>query len=110
MVRALAEAIFDPFLFGFKQRDKWKESFYWINLSCLVLMVFASLVFTEFIILYCCNLEYYTHLEITERGRISSDSVSEDSSYFGEYILDEEENDEKINNKNMKQMKALKKP
>jgi len=109
MVRALTEAIFDPFSFGIKNRDKWKEAFYLINLSCLVFMVFASLVFTEFIILYCCNLEYYTHLEITKRGRISNDSVSEDSSYFGEYILDEEENEEKINNKNMKPMKNMKK-
>ena len=110
MVRALTEAIFDPFIFGFKNRDKWKETFYLINLSCLVLMVFASLVFTEFIVLYCCNLEYYTHLEITKRGRISNDLASEDSSYFGEYVLDEEEKDEKINNKNMKPMKNMKKP
>ena len=110
MVRALTEDIFDPFLFGFKNRDTWKETFYLINLSCLVLMVFASLVFTEFIVLYCCNLEYYTHLEITKRGRITNDTISENSSSFGEYILDEEEKDEKINNKNMKAMKNMKKP
>ena len=110
MVRALTEAIFDPFLFGYKQREYWKEAFYWINISCLVLMVFSSLVFTEFIILYCCNLEYYTHLEITKRGRITNDTISENSSSFGEYILDEEEKDEKINNKNMKAMKNMKKP
>lgn len=110
MVRALTEALFDPFSFGFKLKDLRKEAFYWINLSCLIIMVFSSLVFTEFIVLYCCGLEYYTHLEITKRGNIVIDSASEDSECFGEYLLGQEDNDEKINIKDFKEMKAIKKP
>jgi hypothetical protein len=68
VVRALTEAIFDPFLIGSSLFDYKNTSFYWINMVCLVIMVFASLVFTEFIVLYCCGLEFYTHIEISRRA------------------------------------------
>jgi hypothetical protein len=76
VVRALTEAIFDPFLIGSKLFDYKNTSFFWINMVCLVVMVFASLVFTEFIVLYCCGLEYYSHIEITRRA---SDNTFDDS-------------------------------
>jgi len=68
VVRALTEAIFDPFLVGKKISSYIKTSFFWINMTCLVMMVFAALVFTEFLVLYCFGLEYYTHIEITRRA------------------------------------------
>ena len=68
VVRALTEAIFDPILIGLKLANYKKSSFFWINMVCLILMVFASLIFTEFIVLYCCGLEYYTHIEIIRRA------------------------------------------
>ena len=68
VVRALTEAIFDPILIGLKLANYKKTSFYWINMACLILMVLASLIFTEFIVLYCCGLEYYTHIEISRRA------------------------------------------
>ena len=111
MVRALTEAIFDPFLFSYKLKEKWKEAFYWINLSCLVLMVFSSLVFTEFIILYCCNLELNTHLEITKRGRITNTSLNDDDenrASIDSFLL-EEDGDDKMNSKSAEEMKDMKK-
>lgn len=68
MARALTEAIFDPFQIAYKLRDHFKTVFYWVNVVCLVIMVFSSLVYNEFIILYCCGLEYNTHIEIRNRG------------------------------------------
>ena len=42
---------------------------------------FFSLVFNEFIIIYCCGLEYDTHLEIIKRANkrdtINDSSVNE---------------------------------
>ena len=62
---------------------------------CLILMVFASLIFTEFIVLYCCGLEYNTHLEINNR------SISYENLNSG--IMDDDDDndyvDEKINDK-----------
>jgi len=70
VVRALTEAIFDPILIGIELSDYKYTSFYWINMICLAIMVFASLVFTEFIVLYCFGLEYYTHIEISRRAEL----------------------------------------
>ena len=76
MVRALTEAIFDPILIGIDLSDYITTSFYWINMVCLIIMVFASLVFTEFIVLYCFGLEYYTHIEISRRADENNNSNS----------------------------------
>lgn len=77
MTRVLAEAVFDPFLLSYKLRSIYNWPYYWINMICLVIMVFSSLVFNEFLVLYCCGLEYDTHLEINKRARLS-ESFSED--------------------------------
>jgi hypothetical protein len=77
MTRVLAEAVFDPFLLSYKLRSIYNWPYYWINMICLVIMVFSSLVFNEFLVLYCCGLEYDTHLEIIKRARLS-ESFSED--------------------------------
>ena len=77
MVRALTEAIFDPVLIGIQLSDYKNTSFYWINMVCLIIMVIASLIFTEFIVLYCFGLEYYTHIEISRRAA-AEDSKGKD--------------------------------
>ena len=68
MARALTEALFDPFLMAYKLIKFKNSGFYWINIICLVIMVFFSLIFNEFLILYCCGLEYNTHIEIAIRS------------------------------------------
>ena len=77
MVRALTEAIFDPVLIGIQLSDYKNTSFYWINMVCLIIMVIASLIFTEFIVLYCFGLEYYTHIEISRRAEADNSKSEE---------------------------------
>ena len=68
---ALAESIKDPLLiirnllFNF---GKIKEFLFWLNFIGSCITFFFSLVYNEFLILYCCNLAYNTHIEITQRA------------------------------------------
>ena len=78
MTRSITEAIFDPFLIGYKLFDYIIWPFYWVNMVCLIIMVFFSLVFNEFIIIYCCGLEYDTHLEIIKRAN-KRDTINDSS-------------------------------
>ena len=92
MSRALFESTLDPFLFLYKslmydKRDSYKG--YWIYfpvvLFCLTVIAFFSLVYNDFIILYCCGLERNTYSEITSRlyleqvERIKSNGDDNDS-------------------------------
>ena len=75
MSRALFESTLDPLLFLYntfnnKRKDEYSNGF-WIYFSivvfCLFIISFFSLVYNDFIILYCCGLEYNTHKEINKR-------------------------------------------
>ena len=112
MVRAITEAIFDPILVGYKLFEYKDKFFYWINMICLILMVFASLIFTEFIVLYCFGLEYSTHIEIYERSIINDfeDTQSVDDNYLlsqgrESYNKDEMKQKEKEKEKEKKEKK-----
>ena len=71
MTRALAESILDPFLIilGFIQNDKENKELqiFIINLICSLIMVFCSCVYNEIFVLFCCGLEYKTHLGIVKK-------------------------------------------
>ena len=84
MSRALFESTLDPFVFLYytliyKDKDKYGGG-YWIYfgliLFFLVIIAFFSLVYNDFIILYCFGLEHNTYHEIT--GRLYSPTISED--------------------------------
>ena len=84
MSRALFESTLDPFVFLYytliyKDKDKYGGG-YWIYfgliLFFLVIIAFFSLVYNDFIILYCFGLEHNTYHEIT--GRLYSPNISED--------------------------------
>ena len=66
MTRALAESILDPFfiIYGYIQSDYSNSVNFIITLICSIIMVFCSCVYNEIFVLYCCGLEYKTHLEI----------------------------------------------
>ena len=75
MSRALFESTLDPLLFLYntfnnERKDEYSNGF-WIYFSivvfCLFIISFFSLVYNDFIILYCCGLEYNTHKEINKR-------------------------------------------
>ena len=88
--RALIQSTLDPFQFlynnlSFNKKDDYE--FFWIHfaivLFCLTVISFFSLVYNDFIILYCCGLEYNTYCEITNRlykKKVSKDSVFSDYS------------------------------
>ena len=91
MARALTEAIFDPFQMAYKLRKFKNSAFYWINIICLMIMVFFSLVFNEFLILYCYGLEYNTHIEIAIRSnplRKESNSGLSETTDDGGYLTE----------------------
>ena len=71
MTRALAESILDPFLIilGFIQNEKKDKELpiFIINLICSLIMVFCSCVYNEIFVLFCCGLEYKTHLGIVKK-------------------------------------------
>ena len=84
MSRALFESTLDPFVFLYytlikKKKNKYGRG-YWIYfgliLFFLVIIAFFTLIYNDFIILYCFGLEHNTYHEIT--GRLYSPNISED--------------------------------
>ena len=69
MTRALAESVLDPFLiiYGSIQSGKNLKD-YIVTLICSFIMVFCSCVYNEIFVLYCCGLEYNTHLEVVNQS------------------------------------------
>ena len=76
MTRALCESLLDPFLVVYYlfQDENIKDSLFWIycgvTLLASIIMPISSCIYNEFIILYCYDLEYETHLEITKRAQM----------------------------------------
>ena len=85
MSRALFESTLDPFLFLYNfltQNTSDGNSGKWIYFSLVVFSLsvisFFSLIYNDFIILYCCGLEYNTYKGIN--SRIDSESVQRNES------------------------------
>ena len=77
MTRALAESFLDPiiiissWIIEYNNPDNDKDGFFWfyygINIFLSIIMTFCSCVYNEFIVLYCCGLEYNTYHEVSKR-------------------------------------------
>ena len=74
MSRALFESSLDPFVFVYnfliiKNNNISKEAWIYFGfvIFSLSVIAFFSLVYNDFIILYCCGLEYNTYSEINKR-------------------------------------------
>ena len=86
MTRALAETVVDPLiilydLFEGNDAKNIKWTYYLIiNFFCLIIIVFCSLVYNDFIILYCFGLEENTYSEIRKRSIIREMNNLSDSS------------------------------
>lgn len=95
--RAFIESVIDPIIFLY---NFWKvgllknylESFIFI-IILLIIIGFFSLIYNEFIVLYCFGLERNTHSEIAERAYLQD----LDGELFDE---DEEDDDNKSEEKN----------
>ena len=68
MTRALAESIIDPFDFIYLFIKKINLYYFIAIAISLFAISFLLLVYNDFIVLYCCGLEYNTHLEIQKRS------------------------------------------
>ena len=70
--RALSDSIKDPLLIIYNLiigKESITEFFLWVNFTCSIITVFFNFVYNEFIILYCFNLAYQTHIEIDKRNK-----------------------------------------
>ena len=96
MSRALIESTLDPFIFLYNSLTSDNErnlgfwSYFGFIIFCLSVISFFTLVYNDFIILYCCRLEYNTYSEITHRFYLDSNNENGECD-------DESENDLKIN-------------
>ena len=103
MTRALTESIVDPveiiyqlIINNGEEKDKIKyRVLYYILISvCLFTISFLSLVYNDFIVLYCWGLQYNTHLEINKRA-ISYENLNSGIMDDDDDNVDEESNDKK---------------
>jgi len=85
MSRALFESTLDPFLFIYnfltQNNNEAIKQLKWIYFSLVVFSLtvisFFSLVYNDFIILYCCGLEHNTYIEIDLRLNLDNTPSSE---------------------------------
>ena len=96
MSRAFAESMVDPLLIIFEILDEEEVR----NISYLIgtlistsVIIFCCCVYNEIIILYCCNMEYYTYSEISKRARSNTE-------YKMRYLsINEDDNEIDLDNK-----------
>jgi hypothetical protein len=76
MTRALAESIFDPFIIIYKYIDSTNNDgrsndlvYFILFLILSIIMVFCSCVYNELFVLYYCDMEKDTYIEINKRSR-----------------------------------------
>ena len=97
MTRALAETVVDPLiiLYDLFEDNNGVKNIEWtyyliVNFVCLIIIVFCSLVYNDFIILYCFGLEENTYNEIRNRS-ITLEMNTIDDSPLEDYEEDEDE-------------------
>ena len=103
MTRALAESIIDPFDFIYllifktdkKDGNSNKNYYYIIIIIALLIISFLSFVYNDFIVLYCCGLEYNTHLEIQKRAILYENINGSIMDLERNRLVKEESNNEK---------------
>lgn len=100
MTRALAESIFDPFIIIYKYIDSTNNDersndlvYFILFLILSIIMVLWSCVYNELFVLYYCDMEKDTYIEINKRSREKNEGYKD---------LDEIEGENKGNNVNNK--------
>ena len=88
--------IYNPFVFIYDSfREKNKEVPIIIILIFLLIASFLSLIYNDFIILYCCGLEYNTHLEIQKRAILYENFYDSIMDLERNILKEDENNNEK---------------
>ena len=105
MTRALAESILDPFilLYHFFLNEKSPSNFiyFFLIIFCLTINALCSLVYNDFIVVYCCGMEHDTYLEINKR---LFSSLNYNDSILNENDSDSDENDNDVNEKEITEL------
>ena len=101
MARALAESIIDPvefiYLFIYEIIFKNKINSYYIVITIFLIVIsFLWLVYNDFIVLYCCGLEYNTHLEIQKRANLYENIDGSIMDLERKRLNEEENNNKKV--------------
>jgi len=84
MTRALTETILDPIIVIYSmitniENNSINENlhfglYYGINIFLSIIMDFCSCVYNDFVVLYCCGLEYNTYREVSKRGLLNDEN------------------------------------
>ena len=107
MTKSLTDYILNPFLLtyyyvldnDFEDSEHQNQNIFYfiINLIISIVIVFFGCVFNEIFILFCCNLEYNTHNQVSMRAS----TVDIDEEENEDNLSDNDDDEEKINqNKN----------
>jgi drug/metabolite transporter (DMT)-like permease len=94
MAKTLTDYILNPILlihYYVVSDDFNNNSFYFIlNLIISILISFCGCVYNEFLILFCCKLEYDTHYEVKKRAASKENvfEIGEDPSFISEEYND----------------------
>ena len=56
----------------FKINGKQNFLYFFFNLIIIIILVFCGCIYNELFVLFCCNLEYDTHSQISNRATIES--------------------------------------
>ena len=72
ITKSLADSILDPFsMIYYCYIEDFRNKFHFIiNLLLSSILVFCAFVYNEFFVLFCCELEENTYLEVSERASI----------------------------------------
>jgi uncharacterized membrane protein YozB (DUF420 family) len=76
MTRTLTDSFLDPFLIlyyfisgeDFKMEGIKKYIYFSLNFILLIIIIICGSIYNEVIVLFCCQMEYHTHSEITIRA------------------------------------------
>jgi len=91
--------IFDDDFIGGKQNKK--NIFYFIlNLILSIIVVFCGCIYNELLVLFCYNLEYDTHREVSIRAESKENIPDDENNGEGSSEEDNEEENEKEDNPN----------
>ena len=84
MSRALAESCIDPLLITFEILETTdtdiEKGYFIITLISIFIIIFCCCVYNEAFVLYCCDLDFNTYLEISKRAKLINDVNVRDSS------------------------------
>ena len=78
--KSLFDSFFDVLFFIYytifdeKQIIKVNSLYFWIFVFTQIIIIFFSLVYNEFIVLYCYGMEANTYLEVNKRAESSVDN------------------------------------